>query len=367
MTGVRVERGIVKYTKYGQTFYRVDIWLKDQNGKDHRVQRSGIVTLELARHVVTKLRADAYEGRFFERREVNSTTIKKLWEEYEPVSKRSNSPRTFERNKSLAAHVVEHLGSKKIGQVNLDDIEAYRKLREGERTVKGTPPSPATVNREVALLKRMLNYAVTRKKLRTNPLREVEMVHENNVRQVMIDEKDFEKILAHANTHLYPILVTAYDTGLRKDTILSLRWSEIDMVNKTIKVATVDSETKKRPPLLRMTDRVYEALEALAHSTSGYVFVNPKTNKPWVNIRKMWSRALKAAEIEGKWIHDLRRSFCTNARKRDVPESVVMKMSGHKTRAVFDRYNIVDDADISEAVRRIEEGRRIELSQVEGQ
>jgi hypothetical protein len=53
----------------------------------------------------------------------------------------------------------------------------------------------------------------------------------------------------------------------------------------------------------------------------------------------------------------LRRSFVTNARKRVVPESVVMKMSGHRTRSVFARYNIIDDSDLREAVKRIELGR----------
>ena len=68
-------------------------------------------------------------------------------------------------------------------------------------------------------------------------------------------------------------------------------------------------------------------------------------------------RACKAAKLaDGIWFHDLRRSFVTNARRRGVPESVVMRMSGHRTRAVFDRYNIVEEDDLREAVRRIEAG-----------
>jgi integrase len=57
------------------------------------------------------------------------------------------------------------------------------------------------------------------------------------------------------------------------------------------------------------------------------------------------------------WFHDLRRSFVTNARRFGVPESVVMRMSGHKTRAVFDRYNIVSVDDLRQAVDRIERKR----------
>ena len=90
------------------------------------------------------------------------------------------------------------------------------------------------------------------------------------------------------------------------------------------------------------------------------MFVNPRTGKPWNNIRRMWRRACEAAGLpEGVWFHDTRRSFCMNARRRRlVPESVVMRMSGHRTRSVFDRYNIVEDEDVRQAVRQIEAGRQ---------
>ena len=84
------------------------------------------------------------------------------------------------------------------------------------------------------------------------------------------------------------------------------------------------------------------------------VFINPE--KAWKDVRKMFRRACKTAKLTGVWFHDLRRSFVTNARRRGVPESVVMKMSGHRTRAVFDRYNIVEEDDLREAVKRIEAG-----------
>jgi integrase len=93
------------------------------------------------------------------------------------------------------------------------------------------------------------------------------------------------------------------------------------------------------------------------------VFVSPRTGKPWNKIRRMWRRACKAAGLaEGVWFHDARRSFCTNPRRWQVPESVVMRMSGHRTRSVFDRYDIVEDGDVRQAVRRIEAGREAETS-----
>jgi len=100
-----------------------------------------------------------------------------------------------------------------------------------------------------------------------------------------------------------------------------------------------------------------EALEAQPrHIKSDCVFTNPETEEAWKDIRKVFRRACKAVKLTGVWFHDLRRSFVTNARRRGVPESVVMRMSGHRSRAVFDRYNIVEEDDLREAVKRIEAG-----------
>jgi len=80
-----------------------------------------------------------------------------------------------------------------------------------------------------------------------------------------------------------------------------------------------------------------------------------KMISPWQNIDRMFNRARRAIGMEGLWFHDMRRSFVTKARRAGVPESVVMKMSGHRTREVFERYNIVSEEDLQEAVRRLED------------
>jgi integrase len=89
------------------------------------------------------------------------------------------------------------------------------------------------------------------------------------------------------------------------------------------------------------------------------VFPNPKTGRPWEDLRRSFRRAVRKAELHRLWFHDLRRSFVTRARKAGIPESVVMRMSGHKTRAVFDRYNVVDEGDLRIAARTLENHGRV--------
>ena len=134
-----------------------------------------------------------------------------------------------------------------------------------------------------------------------------------------------------------------------------LQWEQVDLEASSIQLAPEDTKTDE-PRLIVLTSRAKEALRTLPSrfKKTGFVFVNPKAKTRRVEIKKQFRRAVAAAELQGLWFHDLRRSFVTRARRVGVPESVVMRMSGHRTRAVFERYNVVDTQDLRAAVRALE-------------
>lgn len=271
---------------------------------------------------------------------------------HEPITRRDNH--SCETDVGRSKHLLRHLGEIQAIQLTLRHVDEYRNLRFAEKTQRCQAPTPATLDREIALLRRILNYAVECKTLGKNPIQGVRLLRKPNVRKVVLSRVEFQHLLDAAEPEFKPILIVAYDQGLRKNEVLNLRWSQVDLKEGTIRLAPQDTKGEEHR-VVYLTKRVLEAIKASPrYLHCDYVFVNPQTQTRWKEVRSMFQRACASAGLHGIWFHDQRRSFVTNARRRGIPESVVMKMSGHKTRSVFDRYNVIEEDDLKRAAKLLE-------------
>ncbi len=356
--------GVERYTTPGgKIAWMVDLTATLRDGRQVRFRKRKIPTRELAKALEAKTLQEIFDDTYLENRRREVVTVKQLWGEYEPITKRDNA--SYSSDRGRADHVLRHLGERDAMSLTRVDIEEYRRKRFEEKTGRGKPPKNATLNHEVALLKRMVSYAVECERLPHSTIAHVPMLAENNTRQRTVTEEEIARIVASAGSLLGPMFLTYYDTGMRKTELRLLRRASLDLVRKVIRLRPEDTKTGKGR-VVPLTERVVAAIRSLptpiGREQGEYVFVNPETGAPWDDPYRHFKKVCRRLGIEGVWLHDTRRSFSTNARRRGSSESEVMKVTGHTTRSTFDRYNIVDEEDAREVIRRLEAGAASELA-----
>jgi integrase len=216
----------------------------------------------------------------------------------------------------------------------------------------------AIINRSLSALRRMLRIAYEDGKLRVVPV--IRLLKEPPARKGFLELKKFEQLVVLVPSHLRPLVTFLYYCGVRVGEALQIEWSQVDLRNPIIRLEEEQTKTDEARyvPLPSVLVNMLEEIEP----KEGPVFSG-------VNLSKEWRKACAAAglgriiEVPGKpydpqykglTIHDLRRSAVRNLVNAGVPERVAMKISGHKTRSVFDRYHIVSTDDVSSAMQRLE-------------
>jgi integrase len=214
----------------------------------------------------------------------------------------------------------------------------------------------ATVNRELAALKRMFSLAVKGERLQRMPY--IEMLKENNARRGFFERDQFEAVRAHLPDYGRPAATFAYLTGWRlKAEILTLQWRRVDF---RAGVVTLDvGSTKNRDgrtfpmipelrALLEVQRATTDALQKKIGAIVPWVFHRTKRGRPLKGFTKSWRAACLAAGLPGRIPHDFRRTAVRNLERAGVPRSTAMAMVGHRTESIYRRYAIVDEVMLRE-------------------
>jgi integrase len=139
-----------------------------------------------------------------------------------------------------------------------------------------------------------------------------------------------------------------------------------DLLNCSL---TLDAGTTKNGEgrTVKLTSETFELVKRCVFSKAPESFLFTRSDgHPVRDFRDSWAKLTETAKLPGLLFHDLRRSAVRNMVRRGVPEVVAMRISGHKTRSIFDRYNIVNEADLENAALKLEQGARLEFGHTSG-
>ena len=275
-------------------------------------------------------------------------------------------------------------------RVNRITVDAINQFKTKRAAVHATP---ATINRSLAALHRMFKLAVEQQKLSVQQVPLIKLLAEpTQPRSGFLEFADYERLLSRLPEYLHPVVAFGYYTGVRLGAILALRWEWVDLNEDHPCVNFPPGIIKNRKPLRVPLNigGLPEMLEKIRqkNATAELVFLAPD-GMAIVDFRKAWRAACIAASLEtelferrvkshfskgdgccsfcddpqvrkfvkpapGKYFglifHDLRRTAARDLVRAGVPETVAMKVTGHRTRSIFDRYNIASAEDVEQAM-----------------
>lgn len=253
----------------------------------------------------------------------------------------------------LASHLKQvraHFGQYRAVAISAELVDKFiaERLEEGYR--------PATINRNTQILTQAFTLAVARKRLSSPPMIR-HLPESDNARQGFFGVVEFRSVVDGLPDYLQDFARFGYLTGWRKGEIASLRWEDVDGDMIRLRAENSKNGEGRSITLEGELAEVIERRRAARRvkTTAGVMLADlvfHRDGRIIGDIRKAWATACKLAGVQGKLFHDLRRTAVRNMIRAGVPERVAMTISGHKTRSIFDRYNITSERDLREAMQR---------------
>lgn len=354
----RPPRGIFEQPKGSGVWY---VCYFDEKGKRHR-EKAGPKGLALK--LYQKRKTEIRERRFFpddiRRREI---PLADVIDDY--LKRNEDKLRWFDHYERYGAFWKDVFKGKTLREILPGDVEraiakrrAEGSLRRGKKQER-KPLAAASINRELAFLRRIFNVAIADEKLETNPVKPRFFTRENNqrVRYLSADE---EKALREAiGEEHWPAVAVALHTGLRRAEQFGLRWEHLDFAAGVLTIPRSKSGKARHVP---MNETVRETLRTLpSRLKSPWVFPSG-TGETALDAQNFYNRvfvpALQTAAIEGFTWHCLRHTFASRLVMAGVPLRTVQELLGHQSATMTLRYAHLSPEHQLDAVRKLDSGGR---------
>ncbi len=203
-----------------------------------------------------------------------------------------------------------------------------------------------TINRELATLRSAFRVGYQHDLVARVPA--IKQLPELSVRNEFFTPEEIDELIPHLPEYLRDVVLFASLTGWRRGEIVSLQWSNVNRSGAVIRLEP-DQNKGRTVRVLALQGKLAALIERrwrarkVGRTLAQHVF--HRAGRPLNDIRRPWLKACHQAGLGHRWFHSLRRSAARNMSLQGIPEKVIMSIMGHKTRVMFDRYNIITESD----------------------
>ena len=335
----------------GRIFRRGRIWwiAYYRNGREHRESsrsQDRRTALNFLRQRVGEIAAGVVADNTYSRPTTAAVTMLHLFDLVEQNYQLNN--RTSSANANCLRRLRERFAGYAVQECTGLAITHYMNAmqREGRK--------PATINREIAVLRFALRLGYQHDLVARVPI--IKRLPELNVCNEIFTRDEVNALLPHLPDYLRDLVLFAFLTGWRKGEITGLRWANVSRSGGVIRLQQ-DQNKGREVRVLALQGEVAALIESrwrarrIGDVLAEHVF--HRAGLPQNDFRNAWHTACRRSGLGHRMFHSLRRSAARNMSLQGIPEKVIMSIMGHKTRVMFDRYNIVTEADQRAYAKRL--------------
>ncbi len=340
---------------YKRRYKKGDRWCVYITYPDGRRYRRTVGTKKEAEKVEQKLRSEMVAGRW-DIHETEDVLFSDLIQEYFEYAQANNAASTSSiKIYRMEAHLVPYFGDMLLSRITPQMVDSYKtaRIREGA--------SPNTVNHELTNMSHMLKMAIRWGYIDRNILSSVERMKFPEKPRRFLSQEEIQILMESArDSHIYPIIVTAIHTGMRKSELFNLQYSDIDFSQGTITVQSkkdwhtknYKSRTLQMTPVLQKLLADHRKKQAESGIQSGYVFTY-KGEKIKYGIDETLGIVMEKAGLQGVTLHTFRHTFASQLVMAGVPLRDVQELMGHKSFETTLRYAHLSAEHVKRQVLRL--------------
>jgi integrase len=247
-------------------------------------------------------------------------------------------------------HLVPFMGKVRVADFTSNLVKAYKAKRQVDEAAN------ATINRELGLLKRAFNLAYRAEPPLVAKVPYIARLPERNVRTGFLEHEQYKKLRDALPAYLQLLFVLGYHTGARLGELRGITWPQVETHRIVLYPGTTKNGEGRALPIYGEMAAWIEMAKETRKKFPKCPYLCQHDGQPLGDscVKKAWKTACKSVDLPALRFHDLRRSAVRNMDRAGVPRTVAMKVSGHKTESMFNRYNIVSERDVAEVKNRME-------------